>query len=824
MRDQKILIVDDSEMNRALLVDILEEQYQTEEAQDGSEAIDILSRRAAEFSLILLDIFMPKCSGFEVLAYMNEYRLLENTAVIMISSDDSNESIKKSYEMGAFDYISRPFDSMLVHHRVSNTMLLYAKQHRLANMVVEQIYEQQKNSKLMVSILSHIVEFRNGESGQHITHVERITELLLKQLVQLTDRYSLTASEISLISTASAFHDIGKISIPDEIINKPGRLTDEEFALMKQHAAIGADMLHDLSSEEQKEELVKKAYEICRWHHERYDGRGYPDGLKGDEIPISAQVVALADVYDALTSERCYKPAYSHEEAVRMIMDGQCGIFNPVLLECLAVIGTGIKKSKGKINTYENESQALRSVQEKLNSTELFSVKNSMKFMDALSFEQQRFNFLSEISTDILFSYNSETSVLLLNPYGAKQLGLETGVLSPATSPKIREIVDPEVFLSVQEKIREAQPDKPSVQFDISFCIGVEKVSYHGIGKTIWSSEINGEQLGIVGVLIETGREYRQFSGRCLHDMLKDGESEPSGPYLSVDRKEARRMIGNLQRIFDTVYLVDSSCERWGMVDETGRFIPKEEYCYTVWEKNNQCENCISARVLSSKSRASKLEFMGRDVFYILASYLEIDGQPYSLTMVAKLAKEPILEEGGKEMLIQSISTYNDRLFLDSQTKVYNRRYYEEYLKAVNREQAVVVIDVDNLKYINDHCGHQAGDMALLDVTEILSRFISEKDYIVRYGGDEFVLVFHDVQNLKEILEKIRTEINRQTSDVQPGIRLSVSIGGIIGTGTVDSLFSVADTVMYQAKRTKNKAIVYRLDEWKDQSGAGEEK
>ncbi len=824
MRDQKILIVDDSEMNRALLAEILEEQYQMEEAENGLEAIDILSRRAAEFSLILLDIFMPKCSGFEVLAYMNEYRLLENTAVIMISSDDSNESIKKSYEMGAFDYISRPFDSMLVRHRVSNTMLLYAKQHRLANIVVEQIYEQQKNSKLMVSILSHIVEFRNGESGQHITHVERITELLLKQLVQLTDRYSLTASEISLISTASALHDIGKISIPDEIINKPGRLTDEEFALMKQHAAIGADMLHDLSSEEQKEELVKKAYEICRWHHERYDGRGYPDGLKGDEIPISAQVVALADVYDALTSERCYKPAYSHEEAVRMIMDGQCGIFNPVLLECLAVIGTGIKKSKGKINTYENESQALRSVQEKLNSSELFSVKKNMKFMDVLSFEQQRFNFLSEISTDILFSYNSETSALLLNAHGAKQLGLETGVQSPATNPKIREIVDPETILSVQEKIREAQPDKPSVQFDISFCIGREKITYHSICKTIWSSEINGERLGVVGVLIETGREYQHFSGRCLHDMLKDGESEPSGPYLSVDRKEARRMIGNLQRIFDTVYLVDSSCERWGMVDETGRFIPKEEYCYTVWEKNNRCENCISARVLSSKSRASKLEFMGRDVFYILASYLEIDGQPYSLTMVAKLAKETILEEGGKETVIQSICAYNERLFLDSQTKVYNRRYYEEYLKAVNREQAVVVIDVDNLKYINDHYGHQAGDMALLDVTEILSRFISEKDYIVRYGGDEFVLVFHDVQNLKEILEKIRTEINRQTSDVQPGIRLSVSIGGIIGTGTVDSLFSVADTVMYQAKRIKNKAIVYRLDEWQDQSGAGEEK
>ena len=184
----------------------------------------------------------------------------------------------------------------------------------------------------MISILSHIVEFRNGESGLHVLHVNTITKYLLNQLIQHTDQYSLTKTDISLISTASALHDIGKISIPDAILNKPGRLTAEEFDVIKTHSAIGANILLDLPIEQQGAPLIKVASEICRWHHERYDGNGYPDGLKGEEIPIAAQVVALADVYEALTSKRCYKEAYPHKEAMKMILEGQCGAFNPVLL------------------------------------------------------------------------------------------------------------------------------------------------------------------------------------------------------------------------------------------------------------------------------------------------------------------------------------------------------------------------------------------------------------------------------------------------------------------------------------------------------------
>ena len=362
MEKQKILIADDSEMNRALLAEILKEQYDVAEAENGAEAISLLSKQRADFSLLLLDIVMPEMDGLEVLACINKYHWNDTLAVIMISADDSPANIKRAYDLGAFDYISRPFDLTIVQRRISNTMFLYARQQRLEKIIAEQLQEQEKNNELMISILSHIVEFRNGEIGLHILRVNTITKYLLKQLVQRTDQYFLSKADISLISTASALHDIGKISIPDTILNKPGRLTAEEFEIIKTHAMVGADMLSDLPIEQQEAPLVKVASEICRWHHERYDGNGYPDGLKGEEIPIAAQVVALADVYDALTSERCYKKAYSHEESLKMILEGQCGAFNPALLLCLEEIANLLESEfsffdKNKDSTASSERE-----------------------------------------------------------------------------------------------------------------------------------------------------------------------------------------------------------------------------------------------------------------------------------------------------------------------------------------------------------------------------------------------------------------------------------------------------------------------------------
>lgn len=344
---QKILIVDDSEMNRFILAQMLQSEYQILEAGDGQRALEILRDKEHEIALVLLDIIMPCLDGFGVLEAMNREGWIEDIPVIIISSDRTPAAIERAYDLRAVDFISRPFDAAIVRHRVVNTILVYAKQKKLISMVERQVYEKERQSGLMIDILSHIVEFRNGESGLHVVHIRKLTEMLLKRLVEKTGKYKLTQTDIKMISTASAFHDIGKIVIPEEILNKPGRLTSDEFAVIKTHASKGAEMLGGVTIRG-KEPLLDYARDICNWHHERYDGRGYPDGLKGEEIPICAQVTALADVYDALTSERVYKSAYSHGEAIRMIRNGECGAFDPLLLECLTDIEEAIKRELHK--------------------------------------------------------------------------------------------------------------------------------------------------------------------------------------------------------------------------------------------------------------------------------------------------------------------------------------------------------------------------------------------------------------------------------------------------------------------------------------------
>ena len=338
----QILLVDDSAMSRMILKEILKGDYSILEAENGQECLEKMQAEAGNIALVLLDINMPVMDGFEVLKAMNVNHTIEDIPVIMISSDDSDAAIRRSYELGASDYVTRPFDARIVYRRVTNTIKLYAKQRRLVQMVSDQIRARENNTDMLVGVLSHIVEFRNGESGAHVRHIRIITELLLHRLLEISSQYPITAEQQDNIPLASALHDIGKIGIDEKILNKPGKLTPEEFEVVKTHSMLGAEMLHQLENFNEQP-LLQTAYEIARWHHERWDGRGYPDGLKGDEIPISAQLVALADVYDALTSERCYKKAFSHEKAVQMILNGECGAFNPLLLQCLTDMQTDLK-------------------------------------------------------------------------------------------------------------------------------------------------------------------------------------------------------------------------------------------------------------------------------------------------------------------------------------------------------------------------------------------------------------------------------------------------------------------------------------------------
>lgn len=329
-----VLVVDDSDMNRFLLSQILLDDYNVIEACDGVEATQIIQDHFKELSIVLLDIVMPRMDGFGVLEFMNANDLIQDLPVIMISSMDEDSAMRRCYELGISDYIRRPFSADVVGKRVFNIVRLYQRQRNLQREIREQVEEREKNSRVVTSIISHVVENRNGESGPHVIHVEQITEIILNRLTELTDMYKLSKEDKKQISLASALHDIGKIGIDEKILNKPGKLTDEEYEIMKTHTTIGAIMIRQVQMEED-DTLIQFAYEICRWHHEKWDGKGYPDGLKGNYIPISAQVVSIADVYDALVSERVYKKAYSHEKAIEMIINGECGKFNPLLIQCL---------------------------------------------------------------------------------------------------------------------------------------------------------------------------------------------------------------------------------------------------------------------------------------------------------------------------------------------------------------------------------------------------------------------------------------------------------------------------------------------------------
>lgn len=333
-RRQSVLIVDDSELNRKMLGQMLGSRFDIAEAASGEACLQLLEQNATGISIVLLDIHMPGIDGFTVLEEMNQKNLLEQIPVIMISSEDTVDAVRRAFDLGASDYISRPFDAKVVYQRIINTIQLYAKQRRLSAMAADLAFEKERASRMMIGILSQVVEKRNGESRDHVQRVAQLTSMLLAGLAQKTDRYPLTREMRRTIATAAALHDIGKMEICENLLHKEGPLTEAERRTLQSHTLLGAQMLEE-QPECRDDAFARTAYNICRWHHERYDGGGYPDGLQGEQIPIEAQVVGLADVYERLVSRPVDGHARTHSEVVQMICTGVCGAFNPLLLDCL---------------------------------------------------------------------------------------------------------------------------------------------------------------------------------------------------------------------------------------------------------------------------------------------------------------------------------------------------------------------------------------------------------------------------------------------------------------------------------------------------------
>ena len=707
MNRQKILIVDDSEMNREMLKAILGEGYKYAEAVDGAQALRML-RQDMNIDLVLLDINMPKIDGFAVLEHMNQFHWIDEVPVIMISAADDRESIKRSYSLGVSDYIRRPFDSYIVQRRVKNTLRLYANQNRLMGMVSDQIYRNQRDSNVMIGILSHIVEFRNSESAQHVLQVQTVTGMLLRRLVEKTDVYHLTEEKIRLIVTASALHDIGKISIPESILNKPGRLTPEEFDVIRTHPAIGASMLEGLTPY-RKEPLLKTAIEICRWHHERWDGGGYPDGLLGEQIPISAQVVALADVYDALTSDRCYKKAYSHDTAVSMILNGECGAFNPMLLDCLQEISARLKSSLPRLAAEQSmKKNAQRLSSELLRNS---NMPHSDRAQRELDFLREKLIFFASCCGGVQFEYDTLSQSVLVVDWSCP--GKQSRTIMDVNDPDNMRPLRPADVARLRRALKATTPENNELSISLLLTVGGEQ-HWHSIRMhTLWSPLSPGRYVGVIG---------------CMTDMQKDRDSR--APFRCTDKSAANRplIVEDIQRlgtVFDVVRLVDPSANAVLEIDANG------------------------SRFLLDRTR-------------------------------------------GEDM----------QLFLDPLTGVYSRRYFETYRTHLEGMEGVALIDVNSFKHINDTCGHAAGDAALRDIAGAIRSCIRKTDILIRYGGDEFLLLFPRMT--EEIFPEKKKQIQQAVRGVRMSefadIRLSVSVGGVCGVHPITEAIRKADYLMYLDK------------------------
>ena len=787
MERQTILIVDDAEMNRMMLSDMLGDQYDYVEAADGREALRILEKNVS-IDLILLDINMPEMNGFEVLEEMNRYHWIQEVPVIMITAEESVESMEHAYSLGVTDYIPRPFNVYIVRRRVENTLNLYVNQKRLMRLVSDQIAEKEENNTLMVSILSNVVEIRNHESGDHIRNIRRITERLLHQLVQKTKAYHLSEEDIALIKTASSLHDIGKITIPEEILNKPGKLTKEEFEIMKTHSAAGAQILEQMKYGQDKP-LYRYALEICRWHHERWDGHGYPDGLMGEEIPISAQIVAIADVYDALTNERCYKKAYDHTTAINMILNGECGAFNPLLLECLTEtaaqlrIVTGVN---GDVMPYRFELNRLS--EEILAHADL--PKND-RVQNLLATMQERIDFFASTSGGIQFEYDSVSRLADVTNWNEPPQYRHS--VKNVTRVNDFRYLSQHDFKRLRDAMDATTKENPEFAMSILFTVGNE---YHWCDlrvRTLWSDLRPDHYIAAVGQLLDP-------------QMKEEKEFPSQGGPLDSTSPVVLQNIHCLQSVFDIVRLIDPTTYEVLELDEAGVLRHSKQHCAAFWNDEGTCANCTSARAYAQKSTLNKLEFTSTDMYFVVSKYLKLNGTPCVLELLSRLDEGRWIDANGTRLLLDRNHDGNMDLFLDPVTDTYSRRYYETYRAHLEGMESIAFIDANRFKQINDSFGHPAGDAVLREIARAIKDCIRKTDILIRYGGDEFLLLFPKLS--EEILERKMQEISEAVENIRiadyPELRLSISIGGVTGVHPITEAIRQADLHMYAQKQAYN--------------------
>ena len=705
----------------------------------------------------------------------------------------------------------------MIRRRVINAILLHTKTQKLTGLIADHFYRRERNTDILTAILGYAVESRSGERGTHMTNVSRITGLLLHRLLERTDRCPIGPEDIETVCIASSLHDIGKLLIPEDILTKPTALTPGEFDIVKQHTRLGAKIISDLPIY-QNETIIKYALEICRWHHERWNGEGYPDGLKGEDIPIAAQVVSLADAYDALTSKRCYKEALSHEKSLEMIRGGECGSFNPLLLECLNDIADTLKHSAGAEAAVE--PPAYRWAKELIwkpddSRQELSSARMTKQVEQELS----KRRFFSDLTEEFWFEFTRHPDAVALSAGAARRTGLPRVIVGPLSCTQLCSVVSADTIQAMRDRLLCAASDETYLEFETELTLDGHPSLCQIAIQITWASDEPGRFSSLFGRVLDIGErcrrleDYRQaFAAPVLHPALLP-VTVGADHVLRITGEQVIGVLESCRSMFDTVRLVDPEICMQLTDTSDGAVVEKSEHCYAIWNKTQRCEHCISQEVIRTRRAQTKVEAVGDKVFYVHAVCVEVDGTPYALELVSPIRMEDLRGDEDASVLNQLLLR-NRQVYIDSATHVYNRRYFDDRLRDLDGEFTLAMLDLDHFKHINDTYGHLAGDAALSRAAQAIRSAIRTGDELVRYGGDEFFLLFHDMPRnaLKKKLESIRAAVESLEFPEYPGLRITVSIGGARAVGPLADTVQKADQALYHAKAAKNRTVLYKED------------
>lgn len=770
---QKIFIADDSELNRDILTEILGDSYTYRYAENGEEVLETLSEDM-DIDILLLDMNLPRMSGMEVLKIMNQRHWTEEIPVIIISTETDVAYIRTAYKHGATDYIERPFNSFLIQHRVANTLALYTQKNKLSRLVEQQIYEQDKRNRMLVNIFGYVVESVSHKSGNHTFHVQTITNLLLKHLVKMTEQYELSEMDISIITSVSALHDIGKVAVPKDILEKPGALTDTERKVMQLHTVYGKKMLEHIPMYENEKFLVV-AREICRWHHERYDGSGYPDGLVGEQIPISAQVVALADVYDALTSERCYKKAFSHDEAVRMIADGECGAFSPILIQCFKDVADEILLNLHMPKDEAERPSDMTDSLEEIVKLSQGTLHNRSSYM--VGYERAKKEFFASLCEGIQFEYDAVMRKILYIHYYDKK-GAKISLPSSATL-----LLNEKDWEAVKEKVNTMTKERPTITMDVMVPIN-GMMRWHKLSiQSIWTRD-RETYISLVGQLTD------------IHDLVIGKENSLLVNQTVVDGET----LVSMKHLFDIVRIINPKTHEVLNVDASGNVEESNQKCYKLWKRKESCQNCSVLETLQSENWISKLEMKDGRLYSVFVKRAMFGGQDCVLEVAMQI------EEDVKEMKPE-IGFWPDAFTLqnfykDSLTKTYSRAYLENFMPNFQDAKGVIVVDVDKFKEINDTYGHIVGDEALKHISMVIKSCLREEDIMIRYGGDEFLVILKEIGETEfyRTIRRIKQQVLDSVFENNNKVHCSVSVGGAYCVMPLAKAIADADRAMYQDK------------------------